>query len=106
MDDPFAAHMAPPEGETAPERALRLAAQQNAEKTSRQIDEALLQSKKMLDKKRQDVKILLLGIFYFRACLAESLFNLCLQGSRNQAKSVLASLDVGRVLIFLRRARC
>ncbi|KAJ7127886.1 guanine nucleotide binding protein, alpha subunit [Mycena epipterygia] len=61
LDDPFAAHMAPPEGETAPERALRLAAAQNAEKTSRQIDEILLQSKKMLDKKKQDVKILLLG---------------------------------------------
>ncbi|KAJ7457468.1 G-protein alpha subunit [Mycena latifolia] len=61
MDDPFAAHMAPPEGETPDERARRLAAAQNAEKTSRQIDEVLLQSKKILDKKKQDVKILLLG---------------------------------------------
>ncbi|KAF7358532.1 hypothetical protein MVEN_00904100 [Mycena venus] len=61
LDDPFAVHMAPPEGETPDQRAVRIAAAQNAEKTSRQIDEALLQSKKMLDKKKSDVKILLLG---------------------------------------------
>ncbi|KAJ7690395.1 G-protein alpha subunit [Mycena rosella] len=61
LDDPFAAHMAPPAGETPEERTLRIAAAQNAEKTSRQIDEVLLQSKKMQDKKRLDVKILLLG---------------------------------------------
>ncbi|KAJ7440299.1 G-protein alpha subunit [Mycena galericulata] len=61
LDDPFAMYMAPPEGETAEERAFRIAAQQNAEKTSRQIDEVLLQSKKLLEKKDKDVKILLLG---------------------------------------------
>ncbi|KAJ6535108.1 G-protein alpha subunit [Mycena capillaripes] len=61
LDDPFAVYMAPPEGETPEERAIRLAAQQNAEKASRQIDEVLQQSKKLLDKKRQNVKILLLG---------------------------------------------
>jgi hypothetical protein len=61
LDDPFAVHMAPPEGETPDQRTARLAAAQNAEKMSRQIDEALLQSKKSLDKKRSDVKILLLG---------------------------------------------
>ncbi|KAJ6550888.1 G-protein alpha subunit [Mycena vulgaris] len=61
LDDPFAAHMAPPEDETAEERIARLTAAQNAEKASRQIDEILLQSKKLLDKKKQDVKILLLG---------------------------------------------
>ncbi|KAJ7753594.1 G-protein alpha subunit [Mycena maculata] len=61
LDDPFAIHMAPPEGETPDERVLRIAAQQNAEKTSRQIDEVLQQSKKLLEKKEKDVKILLLG---------------------------------------------
>lgn len=61
MDDPFAIHMAPPEGETPDQRALRISAQQNAEKTSRQIDEVLAQSKKLLEKKEKDVKILLLG---------------------------------------------
>ncbi|KAJ6455267.1 G-protein alpha subunit [Mycena vitilis] len=61
LDDPFAVHMAPPEGETPDQRAARLAAASHAEKTSRQIDEALLQSKRLLDKKKQDVKILLLG---------------------------------------------
>ncbi|KAJ7229567.1 guanine nucleotide binding protein, alpha subunit [Mycena haematopus] len=61
LDDPFAVHMAPPEGETSEQRVARIAAAQNAEKTSRQIDEVLLQSKKLLDKKKADVKILLLG---------------------------------------------
>ncbi|KAJ7040578.1 G-protein alpha subunit [Mycena alexandri] len=61
LDDPFAAHLAPPEGETAEERALRIAAAQDAEKTSRQIDEVLAQSEKLLNKKKRDVKILLLG---------------------------------------------
>ncbi|KAJ7330353.1 G-protein alpha subunit [Mycena albidolilacea] len=61
LDDPFAVHMAPPEGETPDQRTARLAAAQNAEKMSRQIDEVLLQSKRSLDKKRSDVKILLLG---------------------------------------------
>ncbi|KAJ7187292.1 G-protein alpha subunit [Mycena filopes] len=60
-NDPFAAHLAPPEGETASERALRIAAAQDAEKTSRQIDEVLAQSEKLLNKKKRDVKILLLG---------------------------------------------
>ncbi|KAJ7078988.1 G-protein alpha subunit [Mycena crocata] len=61
VDDPFAAYMAPPAGETPDQRAVRLTAAQNAEKTSRQIDEVLQQSKRLLDKKKQDVKILLLG---------------------------------------------
>ncbi|KAJ7758013.1 G-protein alpha subunit [Mycena metata] len=61
LDDPFAVHLAPPEGESAEERALRLAAAQDAEKTSRQIDEVLAQSEKLLNKKKRDVKILLLG---------------------------------------------
>ncbi|KAK7002474.1 guanine nucleotide binding protein, alpha subunit [Favolaschia claudopus] len=61
LDDPFAVHMAPPAGETSDQRTARLAAAQNADKTSRQIDEVLLQSKKILDKKKADVKILLLG---------------------------------------------
>ncbi|KAJ7101459.1 guanine nucleotide binding protein, alpha subunit [Mycena belliarum] len=61
LDDPFAVHMAPPAGETSDQRTRRLAAAQHAEKTSRQIDEVLLAGKRLLDKKRQDVKILLLG---------------------------------------------
>jgi guanine nucleotide-binding protein subunit alpha len=69
LDDPFAVHMAPPAGETPEERAVRLAVAQEADKTSRQIDEALLQSKRMLDKKKQDVKILLLGTVY-SPCMA------------------------------------
>lgn len=61
LDDPFAMHMAPPEGETPEDRIQRLAAMKASEETSRQIDEALLQAKRLLDKKKQDVKILLLG---------------------------------------------
>ncbi|KAJ6632245.1 guanine nucleotide binding protein, alpha subunit [Mycena sp. CBHHK59/15] len=61
LEDPFAEQMAPPEGETPEERILRISAMEDAEKTSRQIDEALLQAKRLLDKKKQDVKILLLG---------------------------------------------
>lgn len=62
LDDPFAVHMAPPEGETPNERAIRLAEAQDAERTSRQIDEDLMQTKRLLDRKKQNVKILLLGI--------------------------------------------
>ncbi|KAJ7069114.1 G-protein alpha subunit [Mycena amicta] len=61
VDDPLTAALAPPADETPEERALRIAAAQKAEKTSRQIDEDLAQSRRLLDKKKADVKILLLG---------------------------------------------
>ncbi|CAK5277925.1 unnamed protein product [Mycena citricolor] len=61
LDDPFARHLAPPPNETPDQRAARLAAAQRADSASRRIDDDLLQSKKLWDKKSQDVKILLLG---------------------------------------------
>lgn len=102
MEDPFAIYMAPPEGETAEQRVLRIAAQQNADKTSRQIDEVLLQSKKLLEKKEKDVKILLLGTYPHSSATAAPRAHACVgQASRSRAKSVLISMILSPVLTRL-----
>ncbi|KAF7310301.1 hypothetical protein MIND_00404100 [Mycena indigotica] len=59
--DPLTLALAPPPNESMQERTERLALAATAAQTSRAIDEALLQEKRALDKKKEDVKILLLG---------------------------------------------
>lgn len=48
-------------GETEAESHARVQAMQEAVKTSKEIDEWLLESKKALDKRKKAVKVLLLG---------------------------------------------
>nr|GAT50052.1 predicted protein [Mycena chlorophos] len=60
-DDPFSAALAPPPNETPDERNARIMAAQKAERESKKIDEGIAASKKLLDKKKADVKMLLLG---------------------------------------------
>ncbi|KAF7309114.1 hypothetical protein MKEN_01113500 [Mycena kentingensis (nom. inval.)] len=61
LDDPLDAVLRPPPDETPEQRLARLAAAQTAERTSKQIDEILAQGKRAFDKKKGEVKILLLG---------------------------------------------
>jgi hypothetical protein len=63
-DDPLTRALQPPPNETPAERAERRREVQSAQERSRRIDEALLEDKKVLDKKKRAVKVLLLG-----ACL-------------------------------------
>lgn len=60
-DDPFTAALMPPPEETEEERAKRVQLQEEAAKVSRQIDESLLEAKKLIDKRKKATKVLLLG---------------------------------------------
>jgi len=54
----------PPPNETVDEKRDRLARQQEAQRVSREIDEGILESKKLFDKKKKAIKVLLLGRQY------------------------------------------
>lgn len=60
-DDPFTAALMPPPEETEEERAKRVQQQEEAARVSRQIDESLLETKKLIDKRKKATKVLLLG---------------------------------------------
>ncbi|KAJ7261050.1 G-protein alpha subunit [Mycena rebaudengoi] len=60
--DPFALVLAPPEGETPPERQKRLLSEQEEKRVSDQIDEDLRKERSELKRKsKREVKVLLLG---------------------------------------------
>ncbi|KAI0084041.1 G-protein alpha subunit [Irpex rosettiformis] len=61
LGDPFSAHLRPPPGETEPDRQLRLQQEAEAKRISDSIDEELKQDAKRISKRKQDVKLLLLG---------------------------------------------
>ena len=61
--DPFAAALMPPPEETEDERAERLHEQAEAARISREIDESLQETKKLVEKRRKATKVLLLGTF-------------------------------------------
>jgi len=61
QDDAWSNIFKPPPNETAEEKRERLARQQEAQRVSREIDEGILESKKLLEKKKKAVKVLLLG---------------------------------------------
>ncbi|KAF9650986.1 G-protein alpha subunit [Thelephora ganbajun] len=60
-NDPFAAALMPPSGETDDERAKRVHEQSEAARVSREIDESLQETKKLLEKRKKAIKVLLLG---------------------------------------------
>ncbi|KAJ7593133.1 G-protein alpha subunit [Mycena floridula] len=59
--NPFIHRAQIPPDETEQERAVRVRTSRDAQKKSRQIDESILESKKILDRRKKAVKILLLG---------------------------------------------
>jgi guanine nucleotide-binding protein alpha-1 subunit len=59
--DPFQGALRPPANETPAEREQRERTQALAREVSRAIDERILEDKKLLDKKKEAVKVLLLG---------------------------------------------
>jgi hypothetical protein len=61
QDDAWSNIFKPPPNETAEEKRERLMFQQEAQRISREIDESILESKKLLEKKKKAVKVLLLG---------------------------------------------
>lgn len=61
QDDAWSNLFKPPPNETAEEKRERLMFQQEAQRISREIDESILESKKLLEKKKKAVKVLLLG---------------------------------------------
>jgi guanine nucleotide-binding protein alpha-1 subunit len=52
-----------PPNETEEERATRVRIMQEAQDVSRQIDDSILESKKLMDKRKKATKILLLGAY-------------------------------------------
>lgn len=60
-NDPFAAALAPPPEESEDERAKRVQEQEEAVRVSREIDESLLETKKLIEKRKKAIKVLLLG---------------------------------------------
>ena len=59
--DPFAAAFMPPPDETDDERAQRVHEQAEAARVSREIDEDLQETKKLIEKRKKAIKVLLLG---------------------------------------------
>lgn len=59
--DPFNAALIPPPEETEEQRAKRVQEEENAARISREIDESLLQAKKLIDRRKKATKVLLLG---------------------------------------------
>jgi hypothetical protein len=62
-NDPFAAAFMPPPDETEDERAQRVHEQAEAARVSREIDEDLQEAKKLIEKRKKAIKVLLLGRF-------------------------------------------
>ncbi|KAF8710142.1 hypothetical protein AX14_010823 [Amanita brunnescens Koide BX004] len=61
QDDPITAALQPPSTETEQQRFLRLEAEATAKRVSEQIDEELKQERERLRRKKDDIKLLLLG---------------------------------------------
>ncbi|KAH7907599.1 guanine nucleotide binding protein, alpha subunit [Hygrophoropsis aurantiaca] len=61
QDDAWSLLFRPPQDESPEERNVRLQQQQEAQRVSREIDESLQESKKLYDKKKKAIKVLLLG---------------------------------------------
>ncbi|KAG2070861.1 hypothetical protein BDR04DRAFT_582270 [Suillus decipiens] len=62
QDDAWSSIFKPPPNESAEEKRERIARQQEAQRVSREIDEGILESKKLFDKKKKAIKVLLLGM--------------------------------------------
>lgn len=62
QDDAWSNIFKPPPNESVEERRDRIARQQEAQRVSREIDESILESKKLFDKKKKAIKVLLLGM--------------------------------------------
>lgn len=60
-EDPLAKALLPPPNETPTEREKRIQAQCEALRISKEIDESLLESKKVLEIRKKATKVLLLG---------------------------------------------
>jgi hypothetical protein len=62
QDDAWSNIFKPPPNESVEEKRERIARQQEAQRISREIDEGILESKKLFDKKKKAIKVLLLGM--------------------------------------------
>lgn len=60
-DDPLAAALAPPPGESAEERAARVRREEEAKRVNDEIDERLREERAAWKRRRSDFKLLLLG---------------------------------------------
>ncbi|KAH9838519.1 G-protein alpha subunit [Rhodofomes roseus] len=60
-EDPLSAILRPPPAESSEDRSVRLQREANAKKISDSIDEAIRQDRERLKKRKEDVKLLLLG---------------------------------------------
>ncbi|KAF9232386.1 guanine nucleotide binding protein, alpha subunit [Melanogaster broomeanus] len=61
QDDAWSSTFRPPPNESADERKERLARQQEANRISREIDEGIERSKKLFERRKKAIKVLLLG---------------------------------------------
>ena len=59
--DPFSTLLTPPPGESDAQKAARLDAAREAVRVSKGIDAGLAETRRMLERKKRAVKILLLG---------------------------------------------
>ncbi|KAF9259456.1 P-loop containing nucleoside triphosphate hydrolase protein [Marasmius fiardii PR-910] len=60
-DNPFIVQYKPPPGETEEERIHRVRKFQDAQRVSKEIDESLQEAKKLLERRRKGLRLLLLG---------------------------------------------
>ncbi|KAG7085387.1 hypothetical protein E1B28_002950 [Marasmius oreades] len=60
-DNPFIVQYKPPSGETEEERIRRIRKFQDAQRASKEIDEGLQEAKKLMERRRKALKLLLLG---------------------------------------------
>ena len=64
QDDPITAALKPPPTETDAERKIRLQLEDEAKRVSEQIDEDLREERERLKKKKGDVKVRILVLFF------------------------------------------
>lgn len=61
VDDPLSLALLPPKDESPEDRELRLERQHEASRVSREIDEGLQESRRIYEKRKKAIKVLLLG---------------------------------------------
>lgn len=86
-DDPFRRILGPPENETAEERALRVAAEKEATRTSAEIDAEIDRERAEKKKSRAEIRILLLGMFICRILPPSFTPHHCCKGPSGSGKS-------------------
>lgn len=91
--DPFAHALMPSPGETEDERTKRVLEQEEAARVSREIDESLLETKKLIEKRKTATKVLLLGKLIHPPAYLSSYRSFCSKDKLSPARAQLSKVS-------------